>query len=530
MQAAKIISTFTLVLCINQSGKSQCETCTPLNFNGDFELQNNIAGTSADLGISTGEVTNWYATHGTADYFNANWNWYYANGIEDNAGHICYGNRSSHDHSEGIFTEVNIKGSASTDYCLSLDLASFCNTSQHGKLHIYLANNLSMGGPNGFSFPRQTTHPTWFENTQLLDIITLDESTYFEAGDLAHFNILFNTEKDYTQLWIFTEFLYEDISFASCGVMIDNVKLIGATNEIREIQTDILSNNLVKFNAETNSEYLSYEWDFGNGTKSQKKNPTTVLSSGTHTISLKVTNPEGACDVKSKEITVAESTTQNELCSYDVCLDAGGVPTISSIDLVLSNGDQVRLNEQTSGFDFPYCIGVSNRCSSGEYELEYLIVDLQNWLKANNYNGNVSLKLDGCRGETLSINNTNLSFTALHLSYEDTHFTDTNYFEQYDCVKREVEKELILASRNRVNVSTYPNPATDFVNISFEADVESAQIILSNENGQQIIREELEYLKAGDSATLSIQSLRSGIYYIQLNSDKVAEVKKIIKI
>jgi len=537
MRFTKVLICF-LGFVFSQDMNAQCNTCDAINFNGDFEAQNNIPGASHDLGISLGEIENWYATHGTADYFNSEWNWYYVDGIQNNAAHVCYGNRPNHDHSEGIYTKVNITGNSEVQYCLELDLAAFCNKNKHGRLHVYLANNLEQGGQNGFSFPSPASHPDLFQESKMLDIITLDESTYYDVNGLTKFNIPFTTETDYNQVWLFTEFLHDDIEFANCGVMIDNVKLTGAADLLKSIDIEEHSERVFSFSPEiknyTNN--FTYDWDFGNGTYSTALNPTVEFNEGLYDISLKIKDENGTCSTKKVQLKVGEVET-DELCSYKACLDSNGVPVISSIELQTPTGETVVLDNTTEGFGFPYCIGTTSLCSSGENELEYFVLDLNSWLTHNNYSGTTILnedkRDDNCRANLFTIVETDLNFIALSLGFEnDVLAEQVIYFDTESCVlqlrrDKNTEDQKIF---DEIEINVYPNPAAEFLNITFEENASNAIISLIDFNGKAVQKEIVSNVTKDIARQIDLQGLIPGNYFVQVILNDKTITKQIMRI
>jgi len=527
MNIVKVYSIFLLILGFSQLGNSQCNNCDPINLNGDFETQNNILGTEAAIGISTGEISNWYASHGTADYFSADWNWYYEDGIENLAGHICYGNRPAHDHSEGIFTKVEIKGDDQLEYCLELDLATFCDSEKYGKVHIYLANNLVAEGPQGFSFPTPESNPDWFENSLFLDVITLDESTYFEPQNLSKFTIPFTADQDYTQLWLFTEYLYNDDIFTNCGVMIDNVKLTAKTNAIEEISYEELEENVFSFNAESLEDNLSYYWDFGNGITSTEANPTIEYTEGLYELSLVIVDENGACAVLDTQINVGDQEFV-ETCNYEMCLDASGIPTLASIELVLPTGESLTINNETQGFAFPYCIGTPSMCSSREHELEFLVLDINNWLMKSGLKGKAysfnDVTDESCRGEKIVIENTEVEFSFSKFNYEDNPGDeDQVFFERMNCVQKLHERN----NSQNIEIEAYPNPTTDFLNIT-TINSESVELSVLSSQGEVLIKSLKE--NGEKSLAVSVEHLNPGIYYVHAKSKNSTNIKRIIKL
>ena len=72
----------------------------------------------------------------------------------------------------------------------------------------------------------------------------------------------------------------------------------------------------------------------------------------------------------------------------------------------------------------------------------------------------------------------------------------------------------------------YPNPASDFINITFNEIIEESQLSILNLNGQLIYK---DILTSGNSYNLNTQFLPQGIYLINIESDKAIYSSKLVK-
>jgi hypothetical protein len=80
-----------------------------------------------------------------------------------------------------------------------------------------------------------------------------------------------------------------------------------------------------------------------------------------------------------------------------------------------------------------------------------------------------------------------------------------------------------------VNVTVYPNPASDIVNIQFESPVEGdVDLTVINSQGKVVKADIIE------SATLdkqiNFQDLPAGIYYLRLHKGNLINVYKVVKL
>jgi serine protease AprX len=70
----------------------------------------------------------------------------------------------------------------------------------------------------------------------------------------------------------------------------------------------------------------------------------------------------------------------------------------------------------------------------------------------------------------------------------------------------------------------YPNPANDFVTVSFPFGFEVAKMSLYNNLGQMILEQEII-----SNQQLSLDHLTSGMYYYKIKSNSLVQSGKIIK-
>lgn len=89
----------------------------------------------------------------------------------------------------------------------------------------------------------------------------------------------------------------------------------------------------------------------------------------------------------------------------------------------------------------------------------------------------------------------------------------------------------------QVEVSRYPNPATDVVHINITASqAETAQLELMTIGGRRILGEKIELRSGLNQRTIPVRSLKPGLYYINLtagqpgsyNHRKLATIKQVV--
>ena len=100
----------------------------------------------------------------------------------------------------------------------------------------------------------------------------------------------------------------------------------------------------------------------------------------------------------------------------------------------------------------------------------------------------------------------------------------THGFQQQLIITTVEEKLDVL-----VNIKVYPNPASDVVNIQFEAAVDE-QIILTvlDSSGKLVKRDLIEV--ALTEKQVNMQDLPAGIYYLRLTKGKLVNVYKVVKL
>jgi len=106
--------------------------------------------------------------------------------------------------------------------------------------------------------------------------------------------------------------------------------------------------------------------------------------------------------------------------------------------------------------------------------------------------------------------------------------TDENAEEQCICVSRtmvSVEKEAVLEDLNlsEVNVSIFPNPTRNFINIVSEEVID--EIIIRDMNGQIVI----QTTENSNQVKLALSDLNEGVYYVQARMNSKVVTSKIIK-
>lgn len=105
--------------------------------------------------------------------------------------------------------------------------------------------------------------------------------------------------------------------------------------------------------------------------------------------------------------------------------------------------------------------------------------------------------------------------------------TLTQGFQQPDTIVKivtELENIDIL-----VNVLVYPNPASENVNIQFEAPVDGLVVMVFLDSQGKLLQRDL--IEPGMvEKQINMQDLPSGIYYLRLTKGKLVNVYKVVKL
>ncbi len=535
----------TLLLLIAVAYGINGQNCQFINANGDFEITTYIPGSENSQGISYGTIDNWHATHGTSDYFDHHWNWYDLVNLESNIGHICYGNRPTHDHSEGMYTEAVFKSDESVSYNISFDFSSYCDSDKFGKVHIYLANNLQPGGSNGFYFPTPERYPEWFDRTQLVDIITLDETTSHEAFGMQHYQRNIKPDGDYSQLWFFTEYMHEYTGFVNCGLLMDNVMVECQTENLKNIVFEAMGQNMYALKGLFLDEEddLAYTWNFGDGTYSDKSDPMHVFENGIYDVCLDITNTEGCCGQLCKQLVVGNFETK-DVCDYDICLDMAGEPTIEEIRVTSWTGEAYTLNSGSEYFHFPYCLAYWSHCQRDVLELDILVDDLNAWFKREGLDGRIQEGEDtgsvynGCRGNVLSVSKSEMTFDYIMIRDMSQHGSEEAVpYEFYykNCSQKifipESDRSARDSGESSGMVKVFPNPAEDYIHVMTKSVKEENVTHQLLDSGGNILFSSNSNNPMGDNGNrFEMSGIKPGVYFLRSLLGQNIEVQKIVKI
>ena len=77
-------------------------------------------------------------------------------------------------------------------------------------------------------------------------------------------------------------------------------------------------------------------------------------------------------------------------------------------------------------------------------------------------------------------------------------------------------------------ISYYPNPAKDFVNLIIDGRrLTNVQLIMTDINGSIIRQQSIPFITEGVSIPIDLSGISTGVYFIKLNTDRGIRVDKI---
>jgi hypothetical protein len=73
------------------------------------------------------------------------------------------------------------------------------------------------------------------------------------------------------------------------------------------------------------------------------------------------------------------------------------------------------------------------------------------------------------------------------------------------------------------NISMYPNPATNMVNINLNGDYNDATVVIYDTEGRAVINQVFN-----GQTEVNVSSLEAGIYFVKINTKTMNEVRKLV--
>lgn len=81
-----------------------------------------------------------------------------------------------------------------------------------------------------------------------------------------------------------------------------------------------------------------------------------------------------------------------------------------------------------------------------------------------------------------------------------------------------------IATLGKIDFSVFPNPTSDYLQLSLSDEYESTTYSITDYQGKQIIKDQLL-----DNNTVNVSSLTSGVYFLQIISDDKMGVVRFVK-
>lgn len=85
------------------------------------------------------------------------------------------------------------------------------------------------------------------------------------------------------------------------------------------------------------------------------------------------------------------------------------------------------------------------------------------------------------------------------------------------------ETRAIKFQKKQIEISVFPNPTSEFVNVSVPVSFVGSTMIIRNKLGQEV-----EKIECGEINTISVKDYISGIYYIEISKGNLIHQEKII--
>jgi len=77
-------------------------------------------------------------------------------------------------------------------------------------------------------------------------------------------------------------------------------------------------------------------------------------------------------------------------------------------------------------------------------------------------------------------------------------------------------------------LNVYPNPAKDVVNVIFNANTNTNQILIIDITGKEVVKQQLNFGIGLNETTISLNNLNTGVYFLSIISENKIETQKLI--
>ena len=124
----------------------------------------------------------------------------------------------------------------------------------------------------------------------------------------------------------------------------------------------------------------------------------------------------------------------------------------------------------------------------------------------------------------------NSSLELQYESWDNTPLSGVNYYRlkqvDFDGTSDYSDIRAVELRTASTELSIFPNPASDLLNISFEKSIETGQVQLFNSAGQVV---QSQYLMQGaDQTQLQLDQLADGMYWISIEADGQIHGEKVV--
>ena len=311
----------------------------------------------------------------------------------------------------------------------------------------------------------------------------------------------------------------------------------------------------------------SLGWDFGDGNTDNVQNPSnSYAAAGTYTVTLTVTDSCGNTDVFTETInagiscdplTASFTSNVNQLDVDFTNTSTGSIdtsPASTAFDWDFGDGIGTSTDQDPSysyGTDGSYTVTltVTDSCgntdtftevvivSSGSggcppFNLEFLVEQIAGNQFAFSYDGDNVGYIDSY---SWTVDGQTFTGDSISYTFPDTGTYDIELIVSDTCGNSDtVSKTLTVQIDSRADLidaglNIYPNPASDFVTLTFETPVNGGEVQIYNMTGQLIQRESLTAMQT--AYTLQLQDVSEGVYLIRVTEQgtSMSERKLIIR-
>ncbi len=133
---------------------------------------------------------------------------------------------------------------------------------------------------------------------------------------------------------------------------------------------------------------------------------------------------------------------------------------------------------------------------------------------------------EGANWEPLGVNMPSVVVNDMYI-HEDTEYL---YVATYgrSSYKLDIADDILGTESNLVasEFKLYPNPASEYVNISFVNPSEKVSVVLYDQLGRVVYSKEMTSVNSEEQ--ISLEGIRAGIYYVQITLESSKTTKKLL--